>query len=74
MDGHAKARPDAVSVGELWLLRVIPVAGGQSVKDDQLRIVTVSGDEENAALALCTLGVGKGAEGRPELLVYGKDD
>jgi hypothetical protein len=73
LDTVAKAGPDAVPVGQLWLLRVVPVAGGQPVKADRLRIVTVSGEKENASVALCALGVRKGAEGRPELLVYGMD-
>jgi hypothetical protein len=73
LDAVAKAGPDAVAIGQLWLLKIVPVVGGQPVKADRLRIVNVSGDNETAAVVLCALGVRKGADGRPELLVYGKD-
>jgi hypothetical protein len=73
LDAVAKAGPDAVSVGQLWLLKIVPVAEGRPVKADRLRIVNVSGEKENASVAQCALGVRKGADGRPELLVYGKD-
>jgi len=72
LDAVAKAGPEAAPIGQLWLLKIVPVVGGQPVKADRLRIVSVSGDKENAPVALCALGVRKGAEGRPELLVYGK--
>jgi len=73
VDAVAKAGPDAAPVGQLWLLKIVPVVGGQPVKADRLRMVTFSDDKENAVVALCALGVRKGADGRPELLVYGKD-
>ena len=69
----AKAGPEAVAIGQLWLLKVVPVVGGQPAQVGQLKMVTVSGDQESAAVALCVLGVRQGADGRPELLVYGKD-
>ena len=69
----AKAGPEAVAIGQLWLLKVAPVVGGQTAQADQLKLVTVSGDQETAAVALCALGVRQGDDGRPELLVYGKD-
>jgi len=72
LDAVAKAGPDAVSIGQLWLLKVAPAVEGQPVKPDRLQIVNVSGEKETAAVALCALGVRKGADGRPELLVYGK--
>lgn len=73
LEAVAQAGPEAVSIGQLWLLKIVPVVGGQPAKADQLQMVTVSGDQENAAVALCALGVRQGAEGQPELLVYGKD-
>jgi len=73
LDAVAKAGPEAVSIGQLWLLKIVPVVGGQPAKPDQLRTVSVKGDKEETTVALCALGVRKGAEGRPELLVYGKD-
>jgi hypothetical protein len=69
----AKAGSEAASIGQLWLLKVVPVVGSQPAQADQLKLVTVSGDQETAAVALCALGVRQGADGRPELLVYGKD-
>ena len=76
LDAVAKAGPDAVSIGQLWLLRIAPVVGGQPAKAEQMHMVSFSGgsgDNENVTVALCALGVRKGADGRPELLVYGKD-
>jgi hypothetical protein len=54
------------------LLKAIPSVGGQPVKADQLQTVNVTTDKENVTVVLCTLGVRKGADGRPELLVYGR--
>lgn len=73
VDTVAKAGSQAVSIGQLWLLKITPMVDRQIVKIDRLRIVTVRGDKENVDLALCALGIRKGADGHPELLIYGKD-
>ena len=73
LDAVAKAGPDAAAIGQLWLLKVIPMVDGQPAKADKLQMVTPKDDKENRTVALCALGVRKGTDGRPELLVYGKD-
>jgi hypothetical protein len=72
LDAITKAGPDAIPIGQLWLLKMVPAVGREPVKPDRLRIVNVRGDNGSAAAALCAMGVRKGADGRPELLVYGK--
>jgi hypothetical protein len=73
LDAVAKAGQDAAPLGQLWLLKVVPIVAGQPATADKLKMLTVSGDKETLSVALCALGVRKGADGRPELLVYGKD-
>ena len=73
LDAVAKAGADAASIGQLWLLKIVPVVGEQPAKTDKLQMVPLGGDKESPSVALCALGVRKGADGRPELLVYGKD-
>jgi len=65
----AKATP----IGQLWMLRVVPVVAGQLASTDQLRMVDVNIDQEDVTAVLCALAVRKGADGKPELLIYGND-
>ena len=51
---HVKSIDTLLKSGRL---KVVPVVGGQPAQTDQLQMVTVSGDQETAAVALCTLGV-----------------
>jgi hypothetical protein len=73
LDVLAKSGPDAVSIGQLWLLKIVPSVDGRAVKADRLQIVTIKDNEKETAVALCALGIRKTAEGRLELLVYGKE-
>jgi hypothetical protein len=68
----AKGGLEALPVGQLWLLRLVPVVASQPAKAEQLKIVTFGGDKEPTTVALCALGIRKAADGKPELLVYGK--
>lgn len=68
-----KAGKEVVPVGQLWLRRVVPVCDGQPAKLEKLHTVTVGNGDRSAAVILCALGVRKNAEGKLELLVYGKD-
>jgi hypothetical protein len=72
-DKLAKVGKDVVSVGQLWLHRVVPQNESQAVKQDKLLSVTVGNGDESATVWLCALGVRKDAEGKPELLIYGKE-
>ena len=69
----AKAGTEVMPVGQLWLLKVTPVVAGQPARADKLLLVNVDGDQTGVTPALCALGVRKAADGRLELLVYGKD-
>jgi hypothetical protein len=70
----AKAGPEVMSLGQLWLLKAAPMVEGQLVKVEKLQIVSVSvgDDKDRPSPSLCALGVRKAADGRLELLVYGK--
>jgi len=73
LDAIAKAGPEVVPVGQLWMLKIVPMVDGQPVKAEQLHLVTVSGENETVDAALFAMGARKGSQGQPELLVYGKD-
>jgi len=72
LDVVAKAGAKTASIGQLWLLKVAPTVAGEPAKADQLHMVDVDLDQETVTVSLCALGVRKGADGQPELLVYGK--
>ena len=72
-DALAKAGKDVVPVGQLWLRGVLPERDGQPVKPDKLLTVTVGAGDKSATVLLCALGARKDADGKLELLVYGKD-
>jgi hypothetical protein len=71
-DTIAKAGTAVAPLGQLWTLRVFPLVDGQPASNDQLRMVDVNTDQETLSAALCALGVRKGSDGKPELLIYGK--
>lgn len=71
-DVLAKVGPEAVSIGQLWLLKLVPLVGGQAAAADKLQQVTVTGNDNDLTVALSALGVRKTTEGGLELLVYGK--
>jgi len=68
----AKLGKETMPVGQLWLHKLAPVCDGQAAADDQLRQVTVTVPQGQATVALCALGLRRDADGKPELLVYGK--
>ena len=66
------AGKEVVPVGQLWLVGVVPAKDGQPVSGEQLKLVTIQYEGRDVTLALCVLGVRKGAGDKPELLVFGK--
>ena len=72
-DALAKAGKGVVPVGQLWLRRVVPLCEGQPVIPEKLRSITVGVGDKSATALLCALGARKDADGKLELLVYGKD-
>ena len=69
----SKAGKDTVPVGQLWLLKLVPMNDGQAVPASKLRWVEASSDEGQATVPCCALGVRKDGNGGLELLVFGKD-
>ncbi|MGA2255359.1 MAG: hypothetical protein ABSG53_11905 [Thermoguttaceae bacterium] len=69
----ADAEAKAAQIGQLWMLRVVPNVAGQPASTDRLRMVDVNLDQEDVTAVLCALAVRKGADGKPELLIYGKE-
>ena len=69
----AKAGKEAAPVGQLWLLKLVPLMDGQPAPASKLKMVEASGDEGQATVPCCALGVRKVADGGLELLVFGKD-
>ena len=59
-------------VGQLWLVNLVPMRGGQVVPATSQRLVHVHAGEQEVEAACCALGVSKKADGGLELLVYGK--
>ena len=69
----AKAGKEAAPVGQLWLLKLVPLSDGQPVPASKLRMVEVKSEDARATVPCCALRVRKSADGELELLVYGKD-
>ncbi len=64
---------EGVPVGQLWLLKLVPMKDGRPVPADSLRFVDVSTDEGSARVPCCVLVVRSTADKTPELIVLGKD-
>lgn len=69
----SKAGKRVAPVGQLWLLKLVPLADGQPVPASKLRMVEVRSEDSEATVCCCALGVRKGADHALELLIYGKD-
>jgi hypothetical protein len=63
---------EGIPVGQLWLLKLVPMKDGQPVPADSLRFVDVTNEEGTAKVPCCALAVRSTGEGL-ELLVLGKD-
>ena len=69
----AKAGKDVTPVGQLWMLKLVPISDGQPLPTSKLRVVHVKSEDNEADVVCCALGVRKDADGGLELLIYGKD-
>jgi hypothetical protein len=68
-----KPGTEGIPVGQLWLLKLVPMKDGQPVPAGSLRFVDVTSEEGSAQVLCCVLMVrSTGGEGR-ELVVLGKD-
>ena len=61
-----------VPVGQLWLARLVPAAGGQAVKSEKLRLVHLAHGDSELDVPCLALGAHKAADGNLELMLYGK--
>jgi hypothetical protein len=69
----SRAGKDVTPVGQLWLLKLVPVSEGQPVPASKLYLVEARSEDNQATLPCCALGVRRGSDGSLELLVFGKD-
>lgn len=67
----ARASGTAVSIGQLWLHKLTPMRDGAAVTRDNLRMVTVNAEGEEAMVPQCALAIRRDAGGALELLVFG---
>lgn len=67
------ADKEGISVGQLWLLNLAPMTGGQPVPAGRLRFVHVTTGDESAKAPCCVLVVRATGDGGLELVVLGKD-
>jgi len=68
-----KTGKEGIPVGQLWLLKLVPMKDGQPVPADRLRFVDVTNEEGSARVPCCVLVVRSAGGGGLELLVLGKD-
>ena len=71
-DTVAKATESVQPLGQLWLLGIVPMRGDDAVRKSDLKRVPVNHEGRETTVSLCVMGVRKGANGEPELLIYGK--
>ena len=63
---------EVTPVGQLWMAHLVPLRDGQAVADSKLRLVHVGSGDGQVDVPCFALGAHQGADGKPELLVYGK--
>lgn len=73
LENLAKAGDGITPIGQLWLLRLVPMSNGEAIPGDKLRLATIKHDNETYRVPQCALGVRRTDSGGMELLVFGKD-
>lgn len=71
-DTIAHTGKDATPIGQLWLHKLAPLNDGSVVNEVQLQMISVNSPEGLVTAPLCALGAGRNADGKLELLVFGK--
>lgn len=61
-----------VALGQLWLLGMAPTQNSAAPAHDSVRTVSIQTDDQTLRPQVYFLALGKAADGKPELLVYGK--
>jgi hypothetical protein len=69
----AKVGKDVTPVGQLWMVKLVPMSEDQAVPLSKMRVVHLKSEDKEADAVCCALGVRKDAKGDLELLIYGKD-
>jgi hypothetical protein len=64
--------PNITPIGQLWTLNVSLGKEGEPVPNDQLRFLSVNDGERDLQVQLYYLGATKGADGKMDLVIYGK--
>jgi hypothetical protein len=73
VDKIASLGDQPLPLAQLWMLNVAVAQGGTAPVREKLRFLDVQDDSNSFHVQLYLLGVAKNAEGKPELVVYGKD-
>lgn len=69
----AKVGKDVVPVGQLWLRKVTLQSEGRAIRDTKLQVVEIATGQQTASVSLHALAVQKNADGKLQLLIFGKD-
>ncbi len=72
VDAIARAEKSPVPIGQLWLHKLAPMRNGEVVSQNDLKLVTVRADGDEATVPQCALAVRRSDAGTLELLVFGK--
>jgi hypothetical protein len=62
-----------VPLAQLWMLNIAVAEGTTAPAREKLRFLTVQDDAQSWHVQLYLLGLAKAADGKPELVVYGKE-
>jgi hypothetical protein len=68
-----KAGKDLIPVGQLWLLKLVPMSDGRPLPGNRLRFVDVTTEEGHAKVPCCVLAVRTGEGDALELALLGND-
>jgi hypothetical protein len=71
-DKVASLGEQPVALGQLWMLAIAPAQSSKAPAREQVRTVSIQTDNETLRPQVYFLALGKGADGKAELLVYGK--
>ena len=72
LETFEKATDKVAAVGQLWFVGIAPMAEGEVVAKEKLRLVTIEHKGDTRTVPQCAMGVHKNSAGSLELLIYGK--
>jgi hypothetical protein len=71
-DKVASVGEQPVALGQLWMLAIAPAHGSGAPARENVRTVSIQTDNDILRPQVYLLALGKGADGKAEVLVYGK--